>query len=236
MVALKRSRLFEQIADALEQRIRRQELPAGAEIASERDLMKEFGVGRTAVREALFHLQRMGLVELRPGAKARVSAPSPNAVMSSLAGSARYLLSEPDGMRHFQEARVLFETGLARDAARLAAADDIALLREALDANRDAIGDMRRFEETDVAFHFAIARIPANPIYTSLHAAIIEWLVDQRRVSLSYPGQNRIAYQAHAAIFEAVAAADPDMASLRMREHLAQVADLYWKVRDGAAP
>ncbi|MGL6181158.1 MAG: GntR family transcriptional regulator, partial [Aestuariivirga sp.] len=82
MTVLKRSRLFEQIAEILEQRIRSQLSAPGDELPSERDLMKEFGVGRTAVREALFHLQRMGLVELRPGARARVATPTPAAVMS----------------------------------------------------------------------------------------------------------------------------------------------------------
>lgn len=231
MVALKRTKLFEQIAEVLETRIRGRELEEGAELPSERDLMKSFGVGRTAVREALFHLQRMGLVELKSGARARVVAPSPDAVMSSLAGSARYMLSEPGGMRHFQEARILFETGLARDAARLATDHDIAALRQALDENRQAIGDIRRFEVADIAFHLAITRIPKNPIYTALHAAIIDWLVDQRRVSLSYPGQNRVAYEAHAAICEAIAARDETRAATAMREHLEQVMDLYWKVR-----
>ncbi|MBI2720291.1 MAG: transcriptional regulator NanR [Rhizobiales bacterium] len=230
-VALKRSRLFEQVAEILEQRIRDRLMPAGAELPSERQLMKEFGVGRTAVREALFHLQRMGLVELRTGARARVAIPSAEAVMTSLAGSARYVLSDADGMRHFQEARVLFETGLVRDAARHATAADIARLGDALTANREAIGDLRRFEETDVGFHYAIAATPNNPIYAVLHTALIEWLVDQRRVTLSYPGQNRVAYDAHAAIFEAIAARDPDQADARMRSHLAQVSDLYWKVR-----
>jgi DNA-binding FadR family transcriptional regulator len=60
-VQLKRSRLFEQVVDILEQRIRDRKLVAGAELPSERQLMAEFGVGRTAIREALFHLQRVGL-------------------------------------------------------------------------------------------------------------------------------------------------------------------------------
>jgi DNA-binding FadR family transcriptional regulator len=231
VMALKRSRLFEQVADILEKRIRDRSFAVGEELPSERDLMKEFGCGRTAVREALFHLQRMGLVDLRPGARARVTAPSPQAVMSSLAGSARYLLSAPDGVRHFQDARLLFETGLARHAAKLACEDDLDRLRAALEANRAAIGDLRRFEETDVAFHYAIAVIPKNPIYTSLHTAILDWLVEQRHVTLHYPGANRVAFEAHAMIFESIAARDPDRAAQRMGEHLEQVTELYWKVR-----
>ncbi len=232
MIALKRSKLFEQVAEVIERRIRDQSLPAGAELPSERDLMREFGVGRPAVREALFHLQRMGLLELRPGARAQVAIPSVRGVMHSVAGSARYLLSAAEGIRHFQDARILFETGLVRDAARLATDADIARVRVALDENKESIGDTRRFEQSDVAFHFAIATVPNNPIYTTLHSAIIEWLVDQRHVTLSYPGQNKLAYQAHVAIFEAIAARDPDAAAAEMRRHLEQVATLYWQVRE----
>jgi GntR family transcriptional regulator, sialic acid-inducible nan operon repressor len=232
MIVIKRSKIFEQVADVLERRIHEQSLSAGAELPSERDLMKEFGVGRPAVREALFHLQRMGLVEMRPGARAQVAVPSVRGVMHSVAGSARYLLSASEGIKHFQDARILFETGLVRDAARLASDADIARLKTALDNNRESIGDTRRFEQSDVAFHFAIATVPNNPIYTALHSAIIEWLVDQRHVTLSYPGQNKLAYQAHVAIYEAIAARDPDAAAAEMRAHLEQVATLYWKVSE----
>ena len=86
-----------------------------------------------------------------------------------------------------------------------------------------------------MAFHFAIATVPNNPIYTTLHSAIIEWLVDQRHVTLSYPGQNKLAYQAHVAIFEAIAARDQDAAAAEMRRHLEQVATLYWQVREATA-
>jgi DNA-binding FadR family transcriptional regulator len=88
-----------------------------------------------------------------------------------------------------------------------------------------------RFEDSDVAFHYAIATIPKNPIYVVMRRAIIDWLVDQRRVTLSYPGQNRVAFDSHVAIFEAIKAHDPELADARMRSHLDQVGKLYWKVR-----
>ncbi len=231
VTSLRRSKLYEQVSERLEARIRGSEFAPEGELPSERELMLEYGVGRPAIREALFHLQKMGLVELRAGARARVAEPSPAALVHSLSGSARYMLSAPDGMRHFQEARQFFESGLARDAARLATAADIARLKAALEANSDSIGNIKRFEQTDMDFHFMIATIPKNPIYKAMHSAIIEWLYDQRHVTLSYPGQNRIAYEAHAAIFDAIAAKDGNRAADLMRSHLEQVSELYWKVR-----
>src|SRR4030095_4863949 len=100
MTVIRRRKLYEEIAQHLEQRIRDQAVATGEQLPSERDLMKEFGVGRPAVREALFHLQRMGLVEVRPGARAQVAIPSVQGVMHSVAGSARYLLSASEGIKH----------------------------------------------------------------------------------------------------------------------------------------
>jgi GntR family transcriptional regulator, sialic acid-inducible nan operon repressor len=66
-------KLYEQVAHRLEARILDQTYSPGDLIPSERDLMREFGVGRPAVREALFHLKNMGLIELRSGERAMVT-------------------------------------------------------------------------------------------------------------------------------------------------------------------
>jgi GntR family transcriptional repressor for pyruvate dehydrogenase complex len=233
MTIIRRRKLYEDIAQHLEQRIRDQDVAPGEQLPSERDLMREFGVGRPAVREALFHLQKMGLVELRSGGRARATRPTPKVVVESLAGTARYLLAEPDGVRHFQEARAFFETGLARYAAEHATEEDLSDLRDALEANRRSLSDLARFEKTDVEFHHILAVIPGNPIFEAFHAAIAAWLVEQRHVTLTYPGANEIAYEFHRRIYEAIAARDPDEAERVIRAHLDQVAALYWRVKGG---
>ena len=78
--------------------------------------------------------------------------------------------------------------------------DDLRELRDALEANRQSLGDLAKFERTDVAFHYVLAVIPRNPIFTAIHAAIAEWLVEQRHVTLTYPGaRTRSPTSAHAA-------------------------------------
>jgi GntR family transcriptional repressor for pyruvate dehydrogenase complex len=235
MASIRRRKLYEEIAERVERRIREEAIAPGDPLPSERQLMREFGVGRPAVREALFHLNRMGLVELRSGERARVAEPTAEAVVETLSGAARHFLSQPGGIDHFQQARAFFETGLARFAAENATVEDIAKLAAALEANRQAVGDVKKFGETDVAFHYAIAVIPRNPIYTALHAAIIEWLMEQRQVTLNILGQNRIAYEAHADIYRAIEARDSDEAERQMRTHLAQVAGVYARVTGGAS-
>ena len=107
--------------------------------------MEELGVGRSAVREALLSLQKMGLVSLSSGERARVTAPTATALVQELSGAARHLLAQEGGIRRFQEARMLFEIGLARLAAKQATADDLAGCKDALEANRLAIGDRAAF-------------------------------------------------------------------------------------------
>jgi GntR family transcriptional repressor for pyruvate dehydrogenase complex len=177
----------------------------------------------------------MGLVELRSGGRARATRPTPKVVVESLAGTARYLLAEPDGVRHFQEARSFFEMGLARYAAEHATEEDLRDLRDALEANRQSLGDLAKFEKTDVEFHHILAVIPGNPIFEAIHAGIAEWLVEQRHVTLTYPGANEVAYEFHRQIYEAIASRDPDAAERVIRAHLDQVAELYWRVKGGGA-
>jgi GntR family transcriptional repressor for pyruvate dehydrogenase complex len=230
---IRRRKLSEEVALRLEEMIRHGGYQPGDQLPSERDLMKQFAVGRPAVREALFSLQTMGLVAVSSGERARVTRPTPQLVIESLSGAARLLLSQPDGIRHFQEARRFFEIGLVRHAAAHATEADLRELGAALEENRLSIGNVRRFEQTDMAFHYVLAVIPRNPIFTAFHAAIAEWLMEQRTITLSYPGQNEAAYRAHAAIYDAIAAGDPDRSEHELRTHLDQVAELYWEVTGG---
>lgn len=227
-------KLYEEVADQLERMIRDGEYAPRDQLPSERELMRQFGVGRPAIREALFHLRKMGLVDIRSGERARVTQPTPKVVIDALAGTARHMIAAPGGVHNFQDARVFFEVGLARHAARQASDEDIANFRQALEANRQSIGDMKRFERTDVAFHYVLAVIPRNPIFTAIHAALAEWLLEQRRTTLA-PGEDLKAYQAHRSIFEAVLARDPDRAERAMRDHLNHVARRYADVVEGRA-
>ena len=144
------------------------------------------------------------------------------------------MIAAPGGVHDFQEARIFFEAGLARHAARHATDEDLANFREALEENRRSVGDIKRFERTDLAFHYVLALIPRNPIFTAIHAALAEWLLEQRRTTLA-PGQDLKAYQAHRSIYDAVVARDPDEAERAMLDHLNQVKRRYAEIVEGRA-
>ena len=171
-----RRRLSDEVLDRLEGLIHSGEFGLGDQLPSERDLMERFGVGRPSVREALFSLQKMGLVAITSGERARVTKPTPETVLNGLTGTVRHMLTDAQGVRHLQEARLFFEIGLARDAALQAADEDITRLEKALTENRETMGNMEAFERTDVTFHYVLAEIPRNPVFVAIHEAVVGWL------------------------------------------------------------
>jgi len=233
--SIKRRKVHEDVAEQIERQILTGGLEEGANLPSERELMKAFNVGRPAIREALLLLQRNGFIEMSSSGRSVVTRPSTELIVDQLSGSARYLLSSEEGERSFQDARRLFEAAIARNAAELATPEDIEKLEAALEANRDAIGYVEAFRKTDVAFHFAIAEICKNPVFTALHAAISEWLSMQREVSLRVEGVEKSAFESHEEIFKAIAARKPDVAWQAMDSHLRYITTQYEKGsrRDG---
>ena len=125
----------------------------------------------------------------------------------------------------------MFEIGLARLAAEKATQRDIETLREVLNANGRAIADHSEFMRTDIQFHYAIASIPGNSIFTSMYNAVVEWLVEQPEMSGPSPQAGRAAYAAHSRIFNAIEAHDQAAAQSAMQAHLEQVARFYWNAK-----
>jgi DNA-binding FadR family transcriptional regulator len=224
--AMRRKR-FHEVAVRIEAMIRSGEFAIGDLLPSERDLMERFQVGRPSIREALFCLQQTGMIDITNGARARVVRPTPTFVLSKLDSAARHFLTAPNGQEHMEGARAFFEIGLARYAAQNATDEDVARLKQALDANTAAAGNRDAFVRTDVLFHYQLAVIPRNPIFTGIHQAMVEWLTDQRTTTISMPDADLLSVRDHTAIYEAVAARDAERAEQLMRDHLRLISDLY---------
>lgn len=220
-----RRRLYEEVARRIEDLISSGELAEGDALPAERDLMQQFDVGRPAVREALLSLQQKGLVAVGNGERARVVRPDAGHLIGAVSSAVRVYLQESDGEVQFQAARRLFESAIAREAARIATRPDIDRIERALDENRAARGDAAAFELTDVGFHFEIVKTLGNPLLTGLHTALTEWLAEQRRSSLQVEGAETAATNAHERIFAAIASGDGDAAEAEMQSHLDRVSE-----------
>lgn len=225
----RRGRLSETIARTVQQEIASGKFGSGTTLPSERQLADRFGASRSSAREALRLLQAGGLITNRAKARAVVGAPDQQKFLEPLAGAAKTLLSKPGGVPDFQEARILFECGLARHAARHASDEEIAELRSIVEGNRLAIGDDQRFVDSDTEIHTFLAKLPGNPLFVELNAAVSDWLQNQRKVSVREKGADRLAYENHKAIFDAIEARDPEAADAAMAAHLSLGLRIIWR-------
>lgn len=232
--AVERRRLSEQVTAELESLVASGRLRAGDTLPSERDLMTLFGVGRTSIREALFALQRKGIVSAQAGLRPVVTAPRAEAIVADLSGTVRLFLASDPGMREFQAARRFFEPAVARFAAVHATRADIDQMTAALAACEARVDTPESFVDADVAFHFAIVQATHNQLLIALHRAVLEWLREQRVSSIEPAGSSRAAQRAHRAVFEAIRKRDADAADRAMLEHLNEVERYYWKARSAA--
>jgi DNA-binding FadR family transcriptional regulator len=84
------------------------------------------------------------------------------------------------GQVHLEQVRLLFEPGIAWQAALNPSDQDINQLKEKLDLNIAAMGVPSEFIRTDVAFHYELTVITKNPLFSAMHDALISWLIHQR--------------------------------------------------------
>jgi GntR family transcriptional regulator, sialic acid-inducible nan operon repressor len=216
-----------EIVERLEKAITGGEFEIGSRLPSEKVLAERFGVGRPSVREALFLLQQQGFVDITSGTRARVTAPTNSFLIGQLTGFVQRVAATNEGQSQMEQARLLFEAGVAWQAAEVATDDDIVRLKKALDANVAAMGNTTEFIRTDVAFHYELTAITQNPIFAAVHDILVEWLIDQRRTTIHMPDADRLSVRDHTSIYDAVAAHDPMRAFHEMGSHLRLIQQLY---------
>ena len=82
---VKSTRIYEEIVRQVKRLIAEGKLKSGDRLPPERDLVEEFMVSRTAVREALRALEGSGLIDVRAGEGAFVRDVSVESLVESLA-------------------------------------------------------------------------------------------------------------------------------------------------------
>jgi len=233
--AIQRRKLSDEVLDRLLHMLESGALPPGSQLPSERDLMSRFKVGRPAVREAMQSLERMGLIEISHGERARVNELSPRSMFVQIDRTARHLLSSsPETLEHLKEARLLFEVGIVRRAAERPSSEDLKRLREMLARQEAAMDRPDEFVAADIAFHNVIASMSGNPLLTAVSEAMLQWLFEFHQELLRLPDHEDVTYSEHKLIYECIAARAPDRAAKAMIDHLTRASVLYRKPgRDG---
>jgi len=216
-------KVFEQIADQIEQRILNGELRSGDRLPTERVLAEQFQASRTAVREAMKILAQKGLVEMRPGRGTIVINGAPEAMQNSIGLVMKLQVGEVGGSDNLVEVREILETEIAALAAARATEDEIAAMREAIRVMDVSLSDADTYIAADNQFHRALAKATQNSLILILIDSIVNPLSEQRKHIFAVEGGPERGQFHHRRILESIIRRNPENARAAMHAHLQQV-------------
>ena len=216
-------KVFEQIADQIEQRILNGELRSGDRLPTERVLAEQFQASRTAVREAMKILAQKGLVEMRPGRGTIVIDGAPEAMQNSIGLVMKLQVGEVGGSDNLVEVREILETEIAALAAARATEDEIAAMREAIRVMDVSLSDADAYIAADNQFHRALAKATQNSLILILIDSIVKPLSEQRKHIFAVEGGPERGQFHHRRILESIIRRNPENARAAMHAHLQQV-------------
>jgi GntR family transcriptional regulator, transcriptional repressor for pyruvate dehydrogenase complex len=226
-----RERLYQEIVDQIQAQVQTGRLSPGDRLPPERELAEQFGVSRTAVREAIKSLAEKGLVTVEVGRGTFVRAMTSEHVVESMA----LLLGDERGnLAALQVARELLEIPIARLAATNRTSANIERLSELLRFMEGAQADPQRFIDADTDFHIELARATGNPVLEVLSQTTVALMRTQRILLTEFEQELPAAVLSHRAILKAVTSRNARAAGEAMRSHLAHVSAVIG--RPGGAP
>ncbi|MET3927478.1 FCD domain-containing protein [Devosia sp. 2618] len=183
----------------------------GDRLPSEFELAEQFGVGRSAIREAVRELVAFGVLELRRGTGTFVTA-----VPNGRVGSHEDLYEQLRKMaaQDLLELRLLIEPEVAAIAAKRATAEELLKLRADVEGLAGSDGSPA---PEDIGFHLHLVAATHSRSLQRITSWIVEFF-DESGVDTSQDD-----YNDHSAILDAVASRQPELARELMRQHLREV-------------
>jgi GntR family transcriptional regulator, transcriptional repressor for pyruvate dehydrogenase complex len=217
-------RAYQRIVEQIEEALARGDLAPGQRLPSERELVVQFAVSRSTVREALRVLESNGVVRSRPGDPngAEILPYSHGALRKQLVRLARVdelSLSELIGFR------MIMDGAAIQLASRLRTTEQLAEMEKALVAMRAAIEvDFEEFSEADVAFHDAVARSSRNSLIQVCNEVVRGVVLSLISDKISHASNSRAlmlkSLQHHTDVVDAIRTGDGHAAARLARQNL----------------
>lgn len=215
--SIKRQRISDEIADQVKTLISQGKLNPGDRLPPERDLIKEFGVSRPSLREALNSLVSQGFLEVKQGNRTFVKSITAEKLQDPLS-----VLIKADTQKIFDliEVRKAMESWGAYHAAQRVREEDIRRLEEIIGEMKEALDQGTSWEKQDADFHLAMAQATHNTIQTHMMFMIYDLL--RESVARVFRDQRKMKklFQQHYQIFNAIKNRSPDKAREKVLEHL----------------
>lgn len=178
-------------------------------------MAQTMGVARNTLRDALFQLEKEGLLETRPGSGTYVTAANQDAVPAAV---------EEATPLELIDARFALEPHICRLCVLHGRREDFETLDALCTRMEEASDDPVRFAEADTAFHRGLATATRNNL--------LIWLISQINTVRSLDEWTRMRHLTlddsiiklyntqHREILNALRSREPERAAVKMKEHL----------------
>lgn len=215
---IERKRLTDQIIEQLLSLLAGGKLKRGDKLPPEPELMKQFGVGRSSLREAMAALSLVGLLEVKPGHGTTVSLSAGDFLTKPLRWG--MLMNWRDKLHELVEVRMIIEHAIAGMAAERATKEEIAEIKHHQTQLRASKKVGKKAVQADLAFHAALARASHNSILARFLAELRHPMKNMMEQKASvFMDYDRVAEQ-HEAIVKAIEGRDIKKAQSTLRDHL----------------
>jgi GntR family transcriptional repressor for pyruvate dehydrogenase complex len=200
------------------------QLQPGTRLASESELMTEFGVSKATLREALRALEYLGMIEIRKGANGGTFVAEVDMEITK-DHLMNFLHFKNLSVKQISAIRRNLEPYAAGVAARKMTDEDLEKLKNINDLCRKALsnGDSNSLRKDEIKFHRIIANATQNPILILILDFVENLLEDVKRILKPDVEFSRGVVESHERVYEALAARDPERASKEMLEDISKV-------------
>ena len=228
--AVEKKRAFEDIVKQILGLIEKGKLKRGDQLPVERELSETFKVSRATVREAIFSLESMKLVQRRQGDGTYVIASTEEALVQPLAAA---LFHEKDDIIDIFFIRKIVEPDVAQLASERATPEEVSELEEILKEQERELRDGENPVQTDAEFHHVLARMAKNRVLERLLLALVDRMGKNLEKYLQTDERKEKSLQGHQAILAAIRNGNGKAARQAMRRHLEEVENTLVKKRKG---
>lgn len=234
---LKQNHLYDEVVNRIREMILSGKIATGAKLPGERELADQLGVSRVVIRDATRILNAQGLLEIRPGSGTYVRTVGTDQVVDSI-GLFLRMNQNATELDKLLEVRFALETDIAGLAAQRAAAYDIKLLEQNVQAMKQTGDDITAFTRLDYEFHQLLASATRNELFSMLLEPLSGLLLEFRERTYIHDSeeatQGALIY--HNRILDLIKQKDSAGAREAMRNHLRQAEEVYSRLRDSWSP
>lgn len=215
--------LVDQVVHQLRETIVEGNLSCGDRLPSEPELVRQLGVSRPVLREAIVRLRSLGVLTVEHGRGTFVADRDAVLGCARLVRTVLHISSLE--LVQFMELRMALECQAARRAAERCTPEAVAELEDLYRLVHVEGIDREEAIRRDLAFHLRMVEVGGHRLMVDVMRVIQELMLEAMARTFATPQERHWAVNLHMAIVQAIRAHDPAEAEAAVRRHMDQLCE-----------